>query len=186
MLWCCYWNLKFFKASLSFSCHYVVFGFLVSVSSLISSISPQFILNLTPYLHLPVSPMFILLFFVADQLMCLYCHLMTPCKQFTIKVNAYLSHNVSRRMDTWCYCSLQFWTLGNIDPCNLGLSQHQDLYIGGSSPHDEFWCLNPYWALDPWLEAWDNLEGINNPFIVDNALAWAFLHSTQVRNNKKF
>ena len=101
----CYWNLKNIKASFSFSCHYVVFGLLVSVSSLISSISPQFILNLTPYLHLPVSPMFILLFFVADQLMCLYCHLMTPCKQFTIKVNTYLekktylSHNGSRRMD---------------------------------------------------------------------------------------
>ena len=75
--------------------------------------------------------------------------------------------------------------LGNIDPCNLGLSQHQDLYIGGSSPHDEFWCLNPYCALDPWLEAWDNLEGINTPFIMDNALAWAFLHSTQVRNEQK-
>jgi len=84
-----------------YCCHYVVFGLLVSVSSLISSISPQFILNLTPYLHLPVSPMFILLFFVADQLMCLYCHLMTPCKQFTIKET--LTHVIWGFLNTKTY-----------------------------------------------------------------------------------
>merc|ERR1712110_1290111 len=57
--------------------------------------------SLDPYLHISITPMFILAFFTIDQLACLYCHLMTPCKQFTVRET--LTHVVWGFLNTKTY-----------------------------------------------------------------------------------
>ena len=63
-------------------CHYIVFSLMTLLHSLMSPLLPA---SLTPLLSVSISPTFIIIFLLADQLFCLYCHIMTPCKQFTIK-----------------------------------------------------------------------------------------------------
>ena len=70
-------------------CHYIVFSLMASTAMIISEILPSFVtdslVTVTPYLSLSIGPTFILAFFIIDQAICLYCHLMTPCKKFSIK-----------------------------------------------------------------------------------------------------
>ena len=70
-------------------CHYIVFTILTSTTTILSELSPASVTQtfdaVSPYLNLAIGPTFILAFFVFDQAICLYCHLMTPCKKFTIK-----------------------------------------------------------------------------------------------------
>merc|ERR1719483_192428 len=72
-----------------YASHYIAFGLLQAAASLLATVCPTFLLNLAislaPYLHLPIGPVFIAAFFLADQALCLYCHLFTPSKEFTLK-----------------------------------------------------------------------------------------------------
>ena len=72
-----------------YCCHYIVYTLLGAAVTLLTSVSPPAVAawldTLDPWLHLTIGPAFILAFFMVDQLLCLYCHLMTPCKQFTLR-----------------------------------------------------------------------------------------------------
>ena len=72
-----------------YCCHYIVYSLLGAAVTLLTSVSPPAVAAwlelLDPWLHLTIGPGFILAFFTVDQLLCLYCHLMTPCKQFTVR-----------------------------------------------------------------------------------------------------
>ena len=71
-----------------YCCHYIVYSLLGAAVTLLTSVSPAvaaWLELLDPWLHLTIGPGFILAFFAVDQLLCLYCHLMTPCKQFTLR-----------------------------------------------------------------------------------------------------
>ena len=72
-----------------YCCHYIVYSLLGAAATLLTSVSPPLVAAwlelLDPWLHLTIGPGFILAFFAVDQLLCLYCHLMTPCKQFTLR-----------------------------------------------------------------------------------------------------
>ena len=72
-----------------YCCHYIVYSLLGAAVTLLTSVSPPLVAAwlelLDPWLHLTIGPGFILAFFTVDQLLCLYCHLMTPCKQFTLR-----------------------------------------------------------------------------------------------------
>ena len=61
--------------------HYLVFSLLSALSSLLSPLlSP-----LLPFSQLTIGPTFIFLFFLYDQLCCLYCNYVTPAKHFTLR-----------------------------------------------------------------------------------------------------
>ena len=87
-------------------CHYMVFTLLTSLTNLVSpllwSLVPDMAMTtIQPWLSVNISPAFIILFFLADQLLCLYCHLMTPCKQFTLKET--LTHVIWGFLNTKTY-----------------------------------------------------------------------------------
>jgi len=70
-------------------CHYLSFYILQSLLSLLTLVTPPLLLDiasyLSPYLYLPIGPVFITLFFICDQAICLYCHLCTPSREFTVR-----------------------------------------------------------------------------------------------------
>jgi len=72
-----------------YACHYLSFTILQSVLDIISLVSPPMVLDLAsylaPYLYIPIGPVFISLFFIWDQAMCVYCHLCTPSKEFSAR-----------------------------------------------------------------------------------------------------
>lgn len=72
-----------------YACHYVSFYLLQSTFSLLSMVCPPFVVDiassLAPYTYLPIGPSFIAVFFLCDQALCLYCHLCTPSKEFTVR-----------------------------------------------------------------------------------------------------
>ena len=88
-----------------YCCHYLVYSLLGAASTGITNLFPQNVIeiatNLDSYLNICITPMFILAFFTLDQLACLYCHLLTPCKQFTIKET--LTHVVWGFLNTKTY-----------------------------------------------------------------------------------
>ena len=69
-----------------YCCHYLVYSLLGAASTAVASLCPQYVTDivtaLDPYLHISISPIFILAFFSLDQLACLYCHLMTDRPDF--------------------------------------------------------------------------------------------------------
>jgi len=72
-----------------YACHYIAFSLIQVFASILAKLLPSFVLtfaiSLSPYLHLPIGPVFIVGFFIVDQALCLYCHLFTPSKKFTLK-----------------------------------------------------------------------------------------------------
>merc|ERR1712142_595800 len=70
-------------------CHYLSFYIIQSLLSLLTLVTPPLLLDLasylSPYLYLPIGPVFICLFFICDQAICLYCHLCTPSRKFTVR-----------------------------------------------------------------------------------------------------
>ena len=88
-----------------YCCHYLVYSLLGAASTAVTGLCPQYVTDLVtsldPYLHISITPMFILAFFTFDQLACLYCHLMTPCKQFTVRET--LTHVVWGFLNTKTY-----------------------------------------------------------------------------------
>jgi len=72
-----------------YASHYISFYLIQSAALIIAMVCPSFLLDLAvsmaPYLHLPIGPVFIAAFFFADQALCLYCHLFTPSKDFTVR-----------------------------------------------------------------------------------------------------
>ena len=91
-----------------YGCHYLVYSLLGAASSalapgLCSQFVTDIVTSLDPYLHISITPLFILAFFTLDQLACLYCHLMTPCKHFTARET--LTHVV------WGFRSTKTYTL---------------------------------------------------------------------------
>merc|ERR1712110_2776 len=88
-----------------YCCHYLVYSLLGAASTAVAGLCPQYVTDLVtsldPYLHISITPMFILAFFTMDQLACLYCHLMTPCKQFTVRET--LTHVVWGFLNTKTY-----------------------------------------------------------------------------------
>ena len=69
--------------------HYIVFSLLYGLSSLLTAGLPSPILSvlatLQPVTTVTIGPTFISLFFVYDQLCCLYCNYFTPARQFSAR-----------------------------------------------------------------------------------------------------
>ena len=85
-------------------CHYIVFSVLACLSSLLTwPISPSILSSLQPFTSLSISPSFIALFFLYDQLCCLYCNYFTPAKKFGIRET--LTHAI------WGFINTKTYTL---------------------------------------------------------------------------
>ena len=65
--------------------HYLVFSLLSSLSALLSPLLPPLLSPLQSFTQLTIGPAFICLFFLYDQLCCLYCNYFTPSKHFTLR-----------------------------------------------------------------------------------------------------
>ena len=55
------------------------------VASLLLPVLPTSLTELGSVLSLDIGPTFILIFFVADQAVCLYCYICTPSSQFSTR-----------------------------------------------------------------------------------------------------
>ena len=56
-----------------------------TVTSLLLPALPDSLTELCSSLSLDIGPTFIVVFFLADQALCLYCHLCTPSRKFTTR-----------------------------------------------------------------------------------------------------